>query len=370
MSKIFRLHSEHGQSIWLDYIDRKLLLHGGLNALIAEGIRGVTSNPTIFYKAIAESTDYNAAIRDQLRIEPTINSETLYERLAVQDVQMAADILQPVYGGSDGADGFVSLEVSPHLAYDTDATLTAARRLWQAVQRPNLMIKVPATVNGLRAFEQLITEGINVNMTLLFSLDRYKAVTDAWLRALSKTPQPDKVASVASFFVSRVDTKVDLALDRIGTPDAMALKGKIAIANAKMVYQHFKKLANKTASFHEKSGGKTPQQRPLWASTGTKNPMYSDVLYVEQLIGRDTVNTLPLETLHAFQVHGELRDTLDIDVDLAIQDLEKLQRMGVDLSQITQELEQEGVKKFTDSYDQLLSALKAKTHSVSKRMAS
>ncbi|MGD8571821.1 MAG: transaldolase [Gammaproteobacteria bacterium] len=369
MPKIITLFSEYGQSIWLDYIDRNLVENGGLKALIEEGVRGVTSNPTIFHKAITGGNDYDDAIRDLLQADHEIDDETLYQWLAIQDIQMAADTLRPVYENSKGSDGFVSLEVSPHIAYEVDQTIDAARHLWRAVDRPNLMIKVPGTSPGLRAFEQLIAEGINVNVTLLFSVDRYREVTAAYIRGLSKNPHPGKVASVASFFVSRVDSKVDAALDATGKKDAQLLKGKIAIANAKLAYQHHLKVTASTNFETERQrGAKT--QRPLWASTSTKNPDYSDVLYIDQLIGNDTVNTVTPDTLEAFQLHGDLRNTVEMDIDVAQRHLKALTVFGVDLNQITDELEKEGVQKFADSYDQLLAALKEKRSDVAKEYAS
>lgn len=366
MSKIFTLYSEYGQSIWLDYIDRNLLVRGGLAALVAEGLRGVTSNPTIFHKAMADSADYDDAIRDLLQADHEMDDATLCQWLTIQDVQMAADILEPVYTRSDGKDGFVSLEVSPHIAFDTDATIEAARHLWRSVDRPNLMIKVPATAPGLPAIEQLIAEDINVNVTLLFSVDRYKAVTSAWIRGLSHNPDPQRVASVASFFVSRVDTRVDAALDEIGTPEAQSLKGSIAVANAKSAYRHFKETMASAQFKAQQQRGARPQ-RPLWASTSTKNPEYSDVLYVEQLIGQETVNTVTPDTLDALQAHGEIAATLERGIHTAKQQLEALDALGIDLAQITRELEQEGVKKFADSYDQLLAVLKEKRLAVDRQ---
>lgn len=368
MNKMPILHSHYGQSIWLDYIDRNLVLRGGLKALVAEGLRGVTSNPTIFHKAIDGSDDYDDSIRDLLQADHEIEDVTLYQWLTVQDVQMAADALEPVYISSDRTDGFVSLEVSPHLAADTDATVEAARHLWRSVDRPNLMIKVPATMAGLPAIESLIAEGINVNVTLLFSLERYKAVTEAYIRGLALNPHPEKVASVASFFVSRLDTKVDAALDEIGTPEAESLKGCTAIASAKSAYQQFKAtMASEQYQAQHRRGARP--QRLLWASTSTKNANYSDVLYVEQLIGADTVNTVTPTTLDAFQAHGELRATLDSGVETAKRQLDALGALGVDLAQITEALEREGVGKFTDSYDQLLAALKHKRLVVARHYA-
>lgn len=368
MSKLHTLYSEYGQSLWLDYIDRNLLVRGGLKALVSEGLCGVTSNPTIFHKAITGSADYDDAIRDLLQADHEMDDATVYQWLTIQDVQMAADILRPVYVSSAGTDGFVSLEVSPHLAYDTDATVEAARHLWRSVDRPNLMVKVPATIPGLPAIERLIAEGINVNVTLLFSVERYKAVAEAYLRGVSENPRPETIASVASFFVSRVDTKVDAALEDIGTPESRSLKGCIAVANARLAYRYFRETMDSAQYKAQQQRGARPQ-RPLWASTGTKNADYSDVLYVEQLIGPDTVNTVPPETLDAFLAHGELRATLESMIDSAQVQLETLDATGVSLAQITAELEQEGVRKFADSYDQLLAALREKRLDVARQYA-
>ncbi|PLW81351.1 transaldolase [Kineobactrum sediminis] len=368
MSNILLLKSEYDQSAWLDYLDRNLLVGGGLQELIASGLRGVTSNPTIFHKAITGSNDYDDTIRDLLQGDPEVEEEILYEWLAIQDIQRAADILKPVYESSEGADGFVCLEVSPHLAFDTSGTIDAARHLWRAVGRPNLMIKVPGTSHGIPAIESLIAEGINVNVTLLFSVERYKEVVQAHIRGLEQNIHPEDVASVASFFVSRVDTKVDALLDEAGSTDAQKLKGCIAIANAKMAYQHFRETLGSSDWETQHRRGARPQ-RPLWASTGTKNPEYSDVLYVEQLIGSQTVNTMTPDTLDAFQAHGELYTTLEMQVDVARKQLEALVGYGISLARVTEELEQEGVDKFADSHDKLLAALKDKRFAVAEHFA-
>jgi transaldolase len=258
--------------------------------------------------------------------------------------------------------------VSPHLAYDTEGTVQAARRLWRAVDRPNLMVKVPATLEGLPAIERLIAEGINVNATLLFSVSRYQAVAEAYLRGLALNPEPGRVASVASFFVSRIDGKVDAILDEIGTAKALRLKGKIATANAKAAYERFKVLL-RTEAFARQQARGARVQRPLWASTATKNPQYSDLLYVEGLIGPDTVNTVPPQTLDMFMQHGEVRATLEMDVDTACRDLAELQTLGVELEQIALELEREGVAAFADSYDRLLEVLHKKRNAVAQEYA-
>lgn len=368
MSNLLNLHSVFGQSAWLDYLDRDLVTRGGLATLRDAGVRGVTSNPTIFHKAVSGSQDYDDTIRDLVQADHQIGAQQLYEWLIVQDVQMAADIMEPVYRSSDGGDGFVSLEVSPHLAYDGDATLAAARHLWRMVDRPNLMIKVPGTVPGLLAVETLIAEGINVNVTLLFSVARYRAVVEAYLRGLQRNPEPAGVASVASFFVSRIDTKVDAALDQLHRPEARALQGTIAIANAKQAYQAFKQALDSPLAREQQQRGVT-LQRPLWASTSTKNPDYRDVLYIEQLIGPHTVNTMPADTLDAFQAHGELRATLEEEVEAAERRLATLDQLGISLAQVTQALEQEGVAKFVDSYDAVLQALEQKRFELTKEYA-
>ena len=353
--------SEQGQSIWLDYIRRNLITSGGLKRLVEEdGIRGVTSNPTIFDKAISGSTDYDDALRALLAADQQAPAGKLYEPLAIEDIQMAADVLRPVYQATRGDDGYVSLEVSPHLAHDTAATINEAKRLRAAVDRPNLMIKVPATPAGIPAIEELIASGVNVNVTLMFSMDHYEAVARAYLKGLERTDDPSRVASVASFFVSRVDTMVDKQLEAVGTPEAKALLGKIAIANSKVVYRRFQEI------FHGEGFAALRQrgarvQRPLWASTGTKNPAYSDVLYVENLIGPETVNTLPPDTIDAFRDHGKVPGaTIKQGLAEAEDALARLSSAGVDLGAITEKLQQDGVASFAASFDQLMAALEKK----------
>lgn len=367
MSNMLTLY-QHGQSMWLDYIDRNLLDNGGLQRLVGKGLRGVTSNPTIFHKAITGSNDYDDAIRDLLQAHPEMDAERLYERLAIQDVQRAADVLHPVHESSGGADGFVSLEVSPHLAHDTAGTIEAVHRLWQAVDRPNLMIKVPGTREGLPAIERLIGAGININVTLLFSVARYQEVAGAYTLGLASNPQPERVASVASFFVSRIDGKIDPMLDAIGTREANRLKGRAAIANAKMAYERYKTLIEGDA-FREQLARGARVQRLLWGSTSTKNPDYSDVLYVDELIGPDTVNTVPPQTLDAFQDHGTVALTLERGVEQARRDLDALASLGIDLDEITRELEDEGVAAFADSHDKLIQALDEKRAAVMRDYA-
>jgi transaldolase len=304
---------EKGQSIWLDYIRRDLITSGELKRLIEEdGVRGVTSNPTIFDKAIVGSTDYDEALNKLLHEDPHMNAVALFDRLEIEDIQMTADVLRSAYEEAGGEDGFVSIEVAAQFAHDTIGSIAEARRLWRAVNRPNVMVKIPATSEGIPAIEELIAEGININITLMFSLAHYEAVSGAYLRGLRRTPEPSKVISVASFFVSRVDTVVDKALQLNGTPEALALRGKIGIANCKQVYQRFRELFV-GAAFEEFRRRGARLQRPLWASTGTKNPAYSDVVYIEELVGPHTINTIPPATLKAFRNHGRVRDTLDLD---------------------------------------------------------
>jgi transaldolase len=349
-----------GQSIWLDYIRRDLLTSGEFQRLVEEdGVHGVTSNPTIFDKAIAGGTSYDDALRLLLSTDPDRDAQTLFESLEIQDLQMAADILRPVYDQTEGADGFVSIEVSPRLAYDTAASIAEAQRLWRAVNRPNLMVKIPSTVQGVQAVEVLIAEGININITLMFSLAHYEAVAQAYLRGLKRNEKPHQVSSVASFFVSRVDTEVDRALEAIGTPEAMLLRGKIAIANARVVYRRFREIFLGTP-FEEFRRRGARLQRPLWASTGTKNTAYSDVLYIEQLIGPHTINTIPPATLNAFLDHGRVQPTLEAGAQDAEQALARLARLGIDLGAITEKLLADGITTFTHSLDELLASLKEK----------
>jgi transaldolase/glucose-6-phosphate isomerase len=356
------IHSlgEVGQSVWLDYIRRDLLRNGDLVRLVEEGVRGVTSNPSIFEKAIAGSDDYDEALAAIISHDPHVAPMAAFEELAVTDIQAAADILAALYESSDGADGFVSLEVSPELARDAEGTVTEARRLWQAVARPNVMIKVPATTAGIAAIETLIAEGINVNATLIFSLSHYEAVANAYLNGLEGSPEPSRVASVASFFVSRVDTAVDRRLSEIGSDAAVALHGSIAVANAKLAYARYQELFEGEGFSQLTERGARPQ-RVLWASTGTKNPAYSDVLYVEELVGANTVNTVPPATLELFRQHGAVRgSTLTEGVDDAQSALDRLAGLGVDLDDITAELQDQGVDAFAASYHDLLHALDEK----------
>ena len=350
-----------GQSPWLDYIRRSLLTSGELERMVREdGITGVTINPTIFDKAIAGSHDYDAALTDLLGSNPQLPTAQLYERLAVQDVTMAADVLRPVFDRTGGADGYVSLEVAPGLAHDTAGTVAEARRLWREVGRPNLLIKVPATREGIPAIEQLISEGISVNVTLMFSLAHYEAVAGAYQRGVARAPDPARVASVASIFVSRIDTAVDQELDASPASEAAGLRGTVALANCRVIYARFRELFPPAAPSSTPPKGPRPQ-RVLWASTSTKDPRYRDTLYVEELIGPETVDTLPPATLRAFEDHGRVRgDTLLEGVAEARATLERLRSIGIDLDRISEALQVEGVALFDQSYQHLLASLDEK----------
>ncbi|HEY3694139.1 transaldolase [Phenylobacterium sp.] len=369
MSNPLQRLGEVGQAVWLDFIDRKILATGGLKKLIAEdGLKGVTSNPSIFEKAIGEGSDYDDRLRAFLA-QGKVEAAEVYERLAIADIQDAADQLRPVHDAMNGADGFVSLEVSPYLALDTRATVTEARRLWNAVDRPNLMVKVPGTEAGVAAIRTLVGEGINVNVTLLFALEAYLAVAEAHIAGLEafKAGGGDagKVAGVASFFVSRIDAQIDRKIDQrvaAGGRDAerlQALRGKVAVANAKMAYREYLRLIETPRWKVLATAGARPQ-RLLWASTGTKDPAYSDVLYVESLIGPDTVNTMPPKTMDAFRDHGRVALTLTQDVPEAERVLAEAERLGLDLPGVTRDLVTDGVKLFSDSADKLLDAVRAK----------
>ena len=359
MNPLQRLWHDFGQAVWLDYIERDLVTGGGLARLVAEdGVRGVTSNPSIFHQAITGGEAYADAIRSLIAEQPTISTTELYEALAIDDIRSAADVLRPVFDGADGSDGFVSLEVSPHLAHDTAGTVEEARRLWRQVDRPNLMIKVPATAAGLPAVETLIGDGINVNVTLMFSLADYEGVAAAYLAGLERCAEPSRVASVASFFISRVDTMVDAQLDGMGTVEARTLRGTAAVANACMAYRRFEEIFHGGAfAGHRDRGAKV--QRPLWASTSTKNPDYDDVKYVEELVGAETVNTIPTATLDAYRDHGMPSRALAEGVKSCSERLEALHRIGIDLDAVTAQLQVDGVAAFAASFDQLIAALDA-----------
>jgi transaldolase len=356
-----------GQSVWLDYLRRGLTRSGELAALVADGLRGMTSNPTIFEHAIAGSTDYDEALAE-LAGSPATDRE-VYEALAIQDVQDAADVLLPVFDERDGADGFVSIEVSPGLARDTEGTIAEARRLWRRAARPNVMIKIPGTREGWPAIERCLRDGININITLLFSVEHYRAVADAYLRALEARVaegQPiDRVASVASLFVSRVDTEADRRLEASGGA-AMGLRGCVAIANARLVYAEFLEIT-RGARWKALEARGARVQRPLWASTGTKNPAYSDVRYVESLIGPSTITSVPPDTLRLFEDHGVVERTLPGDVDGAHRTMKAFESCGVDFADVNRTLEGEGIEKFVRSLDRLLGVIGEKRRALERR---
>jgi transaldolase len=357
-----------GQSIWLDYIRRRMLVSGELGRLIEEdGLAGVTSNPSIFEKAIAESDDYDDAIRSLARAGK--NAGEIYEELAVEDIRLTADLFRPLYDRVEGRDGFVSLEVPPRLANDTASTVLEARHLWARVNRPNVLIKVPGTLEGLTAIRQLISEGINVNVTLLFGLSRYQAVVEAYITGLEERTASglplSQISSVASFFLSRIDVLIDTLLEKKlqdggqSAATASMLRGKVAIASAKTAYQLYKKIHG-TARFHKLAARSARPQRVLWASTSSKNPDYSDVKYVEALIGPDTINTIPLETLAAYRDHGNPALRLEEDPEEARRVLMLLPETGIDLDTVTMQLEKEGIEKFVKPFDKLVQTLERK----------
>ncbi len=355
-NRIKQVH-DFGQSIWLDFIDRPIMNSGKLQQMIDEdGLRGITSNPAIFEKSISGSADYDDDIRELAGQHKS--NEAIFYGLAVKDIQQASDLFAPVYDEKvDGADGFVSLEVSPRLARDTDGTLSQARELWKEVGRPNVMIKIPGTAEGLPAIRQALADGININVTLLFSLERYEAVTDAYISGLEDrvaAGQPiDQIASVASFFLSRIDTLIDPMLVEKGLEE---LKGETAIASAKKAYEIYTRVFSSDRFKKLKEKGATPQ-RLLWASTGTKDPDFSDVKYVDALIGKNTVDTVPMETLDAYRDHGNPADRLEDDMDKATETLDRIKKAGLDLAALTQQLEDEGIDKFNKPYDKLMEAI-------------
>jgi len=354
-NNVKKIH-DFGQSIWLDFIDRKIMDSGELARLIEEdGIRGITSNPAIFEKAISSSNDYKDDIAKLA--EKEMGNEAIFYSVAVEDIKRAADMLKPLYDETEGGDGYVSLEVSPHLARDTEATAQQAFELWKTVRKANVMIKIPGTAEGLIAIRRATREGININVTLLFGLERYEAVTDAYISGLEdrlKNNQPiDHVASVASFFLSRIDVLVDPMLAEKGLAH---LKGEVAIASAKKAYEIYQQVFSSERFAKLKEKGARPQ-RLLWASTGSKDPAFSDVKYVEALIGPDTVDTVPMETIDAFRDHGVAANTLQTGLDKAAKVLEDIKKAGISLDAITQQLEEEGIEKFNKPYDKLLEAI-------------
>jgi transaldolase len=356
-----RLHelSERGVSVWIDSVSREWLRTGFLDKLIREdAVVGVTSNPTIFQKALAGGDWYDEQLRDVIAEEE--DPKEIFYRLAVADIQDACDRLRPVWDAGEGKDGYVSMEVDPTLAYDQEQTIEEAMRLHDWIDRKNLFVKIPATEPGLGAIEECIARGRSINVTLIFSLDRYAAVAEAYVRGLERLVggggDPVKVASVASFFVSRVDTEADKRLEAAG---ALELRGKLAVANAKLAYERYRQIFSGARWDALAAKGATPQ-RCLWASTSTKNPEYRDVMYVEELIGPETVNTMPAETIEAFQDHGVVADTLEQGLDEAHALLDRLAAAGVDYDDVTDTLEREGVEKFSDSFDDLLDGIRAK----------
>ncbi len=363
VSKLIRLYEEFGQSPWLDNLQRGYLTSGQLAALRDDGIRGLTSNPTIFQKAIEGSADYDEQFRAIAADDGPVVDD--YWTLVTSDIEAACGVFEPVYDNSSGGDGFVSVEVAPELADDSAGTEAAARDLHERIARRNLMVKIPGTAAGLAPIRQMISEGRNINVTLIFSLQRYQEVMDAYLDGLEAYAATDgadlsKVASVASFFISRVDTEVDRRLDAIGTPEALALRGKAAVAQGKLAYQQFRRtFAGPRWTSLAERGARV--QRPLWASTSTKNPAYPVTLYVDELIGPDTVNTLPDATIEAFVDHGTLARRIDADVDQAEDVWRRLAEVGVDMADVAERLEREGVASFQKSFDELLTTLDAKS---------
>src|SRR5215469_3200943 len=359
-----------GQGVWLDDIDRGYLLSGQFQRLIDEdGLSGATGNPTIFEHSISNDTTYDEQMQQLLALGK--NSQEIYEDLAMTDVRMVADLLRPTYDRTNGQDGFVSIEVSPYLAGDTEGTLAEVRRFWRTIERPNLMVKIPSTPAGIPAIRQGLSEGININITLIFSIENYRQVAEAYLGALEERLAAGKdisrIASVASFFVSRVDVLVDQLLEdkikatstSVDQQKLKALRGKAAIANARLAYQEFKRLFS-TPRFEALRQHGARVQRPLWASTGTKNPAYSDVLYVEELIGPDTVNTMPLKTLESFRDHGRVRLSVEENIPQSHAVLAALEAAGIDYEQVTSQLQKEGVQKFIDSFDKLFQCIESK----------
>jgi transaldolase len=357
-----RLHqlSELGQSVWIDSLSREWLRTGELRRMMDEdAVVGVTSNPTIFQKAMSEGDWYDEQLREVLAEED--DPREIFFRLAFDDIREACDLMRAVWDGTEGQDGYVSLEVEPGLAHDTEATIEQAQRFHDTVDRPNLYVKIPATAAGVPAIEEMIARGKRINVTLIFGLDRYAEVAEAYIRGVERLLESGgdarSVTSVASFFVSRVDTEADKRLDAIGGHDE--LKGRLAIANAKLAYQHYKEIFS-GPRWDALAARGASTQRCLWASTSTKNPEYRDVMYVEELIGPQTVNTMPKETIEAFQEHGEVRLTLEEGLDEARRLFDELGAAGIDYDDVTRVLEEEGVQKFADSFDELLEGVSAK----------
>jgi transketolase len=343
----------HGQSCWMDDLTRQMVVDGELARWIGDGVRGITTNPAILEKATSEGDAYKSDIaKDQQR---GLAPAEIYDELITTDVRKACDLMRPVYDTSNGEDGFVSLEVSPYLAHDTQGSIDEARRYWREVDRPNLFIKIPGTAEGVPAIEQMLFEGVNINITLLFSIESYEAVAEAYVRALERRVAEglpiDRLASVASFFLSRIDVLVD---EKLG--DAKHLKGKAAVANAKLAYQSFKRLLAGDRWKRLAAKGARPQ-RMLWASTSTKNQDYDDLMYVEPLIGPMTINTMPRKTIEAFLDHGEVADTVEQDVENARRLMAEVEQAGISFARVTRQLEDEGIQKFIEPYDKLIARL-------------
>lgn len=347
-----------GQSVWLDFIQRSFIQSGDLQDYVDQGVTGITSNPTIFGKAISEGSEYDKQM--EALAQDGRSPQEIYEALTVEDARLAADVLRPIFDRSHGGDGFFSLEVNPHLADDRQATVNEAHRLFGAVAKPNVMIKIPATDTGYEAIQESTADGLNINITLIFSLGQYEHVLESYLSGLEKRVEygydVEHIASVASFFVSRVDTLVDELLNQHTDPAAKSLKGKIGIANAKMAYQRFKEVFTSERWAHLAEKGANVQ-RVLYGSTGTKNPEYSDVLYVNHLIGVDTINTIPPETMEAFKDHGVVALTLEQGLDEARAHLEELAKMGIDLEEVGRKLLDKGIEKFTKPYDEAIDVI-------------
>jgi len=372
-SKLKELYEKHGQSPWLDFIRRNMLNDGGLKQHVDDGIRGVTANPTIFAQAIGAGDDYDAQIAELVR--EGVDPRDMFEQIALRDIQQACDILRPVYDGCGGCDGFVSIEVSPEKAYDTQATIDEAKRWWSRVSRPNLLVKIPATDEGLPAIEECLAAGVNINITLIFAVSFYERVMEAYLRALERRAAAGEslaaTNSVASFFVSRVDTAVDKLLEeRIEASGSeqersrlTGLLGKAANANAKVAYGRFQDVFGGERFAKLRAAG-AKVQRPLWASTGTKNKAYSDVLYVDNLIGPDTVNTTPTATIEAFLDHGVLRRTVDADLDVAQRVLDDLAEAGISMDAVTGKLQADGVAAFSKSFNEITEITAGKAEAI------
>jgi transaldolase len=377
-NRVKQLFDEQRQSPWLDYIRRDMLLDGRMQRYVTDdGIRGVTANPTIFEKAIGAGSDYDEQMRKMVR--DGIPAGDQFEHLAVVDLRMATDILRPVYDASGGSDGFVSIEVSPDKAFHTEDTIAEAKRWWSIVERPNLFVKIPATDEGIPAIEQCIADGVNINITLIFAIEFYERVMEAYIRGLERRLEAGHdlrdVNSVASFFVSRVDTAADKLIEAKAAAasgdDARKLRsllGKAAVANAKVAYRRFLDVFG-SARFKALAEHGAKVQRPLWASTGTKNEAYSDILYVQELIGPDTVNTMPPQTIDAFRDHGEVRRTIDEHYDDAVRVLEDLERAGISMVEITDQLQAEGVEAFSKSFATISETLERKVAAIAKASA-